>query len=92
MNSLINRGEFTFLLIVLATHNLQGADQPNAEYVRRLIPDHVNATYVNGELIKLSMGGRNAYAVPVFTLSPTFGPGPPFLSSSPHRLLVLVMN
>lgn len=39
------------------------ADQPNAEYIRKMIPEHVTGTYENGELIKLTMDGRNAYVV-----------------------------
>lgn len=57
------RAGLAYLLVMLATGRSQGADQANAEYVRKLIPEQITATYANGELIKLSVGGRNAYVV-----------------------------
>jgi pimeloyl-ACP methyl ester carboxylesterase len=41
----------------------RGADEPNAEYLRKQIPKNVAGTYSNGELVKLTIGGRNAYVV-----------------------------
>ncbi len=51
------------VLIMLLTCAAHGADDPKAEYIRKLIPDKVEGTYRNGELVKLTTGGRNAYIV-----------------------------
>lgn len=39
------------------------ASQPNAEYVRKMIPTKVVATYEGGELVVLRIRDRNAYVV-----------------------------
>jgi hypothetical protein len=39
------------------------AEPPNAEYIRKLIPGEVAGTYRNGELVKMTVEGRNAYIV-----------------------------
>jgi pimeloyl-ACP methyl ester carboxylesterase len=41
----------------------QAANEPSANYIGKLIPDHVAGTYKNGELVKLNLGGRNAYVI-----------------------------
>lgn len=51
------------LLVFLAASEIHAADPPNAEYIRRLIPERVAGAYENGELVKLTMEGRNAYVV-----------------------------
>lgn len=38
-------------------------DQPDPEYIRKLIPAEVSGTYSNGTLAKLTLAGRNAYVV-----------------------------
>jgi hypothetical protein len=61
-----NQGRYLLLLgptILFVTGLLLGADEPNAEYIRKLIPEKVAGTYKNGELVKLTVGGRNAYIV-----------------------------
>jgi pimeloyl-ACP methyl ester carboxylesterase len=51
-------------LIVLATAGVaRGADGPDAEYLRKQIPVEIAGHYSNGEIKKLSVGGRNAYIV-----------------------------
>ena len=40
-----------------------GADGPEAEYIRKQIPVEIAGKYSNGELNKLTVGGRNAYIV-----------------------------
>lgn len=51
------------LLLLTANRTSQAADEPNAEYIRKLIPTSVTASYPNGELAKMTVGGRNAYVV-----------------------------
>jgi len=41
----------------------RGAEDPKAEYIRKLIPNAVAGTYPNGDLVKLTVGGRNAYVI-----------------------------
>ena len=33
------------------------------EYIRRMIPTQITGTYSNGDLVKLAIGGRNAYVI-----------------------------
>lgn len=64
ISALICRASLACLLIVLTTSRYsQAADQPNGEYNQKLIPEQLSATYANGELVKLSVDGRNAYVV-----------------------------
>jgi pimeloyl-ACP methyl ester carboxylesterase len=51
------------LLVWLAVGAAQGADGPDAEYLRKQIPTEITGTYANGELVKMSLGGRIAYVV-----------------------------
>jgi pimeloyl-ACP methyl ester carboxylesterase len=51
-------------LLLLATASVtRGADGPDAQSIRRQIPGEIEGTHLNGELVKLTLGGRNAYVV-----------------------------
>jgi len=44
---------------------------PNAEYIRKLIPERIEGTYTSGRLVPLEVAGRNAYVVePTGTVDP----------------------
>jgi hypothetical protein len=59
------------LLVLVATRRARGADGQSAEYLRKQIPNEIAGQYSNGELIKLTVGGRNAYLVrPKGTVDP----------------------
>jgi hypothetical protein len=63
---MINNDPYTPLLAIslfFVAEAAGAADLPNAEYIRKLIPDKVAEPYKNGELIKLTVGGRNAYLI-----------------------------
>jgi hypothetical protein len=51
------------LFIFFVAGAVRAAGEPNAEYIRKLIPDNVAGTYKNGDLVKLTAGGRNAYVI-----------------------------
>ncbi|HZW34980.1 MAG TPA: prolyl oligopeptidase family serine peptidase [Isosphaeraceae bacterium] len=51
------------LLVLAAASVARAADGPDAEYLRRQIPGEIAGTYSHGELVKLTLGGRNAYVV-----------------------------
>ena len=51
------------LIILAAAGVARGTDGPDPEYLRKQIPGEIAGQYANGEIVKLTVGGRNAYVV-----------------------------
>jgi pimeloyl-ACP methyl ester carboxylesterase len=59
------------LLIVATGGASRGSDPAREEYLRRQIPTQISGTYSNGALVKMTIGGRNAYVIkPTATVDP----------------------
>ena len=60
------RGQCLFIggfLLLTMSATPAAAAPPDPEYIRKQIPDVVSGTYSRGELVKLTVGERNAYVV-----------------------------
>lgn len=49
--------------IIAADTKTEKPAQPNAEYIRKLIPTKIDGSYEGGELVAMQFRGRNAYIV-----------------------------
>jgi pimeloyl-ACP methyl ester carboxylesterase len=51
------------LIALVLAGALHAADPSSDEYIRKMIPEKITGTYANGDLVNLTVGGRNAYVV-----------------------------